>query len=217
MKNRPITVFLNSLGISGTEQQFVARAVLEDEGFTRAGRTNMAVHKERDAEYALEARLALHCANQGCRDTLDEQERHVSEPRVLVLVERDACEVCGGSADRRAVNDMAAAMSGAGLSRAVVVGGTKPKWARMRQITPQSVEWRFVDGLGNSNQRDASSDLRWGDVILIWAGTPAQHRVTNLYSGPRTITVPTTGIAALAREAAKFARGRGERGGSTTG
>ncbi len=217
MKNRPITVFLNSLGISGAEQQAVARAVLEDAGFTRAGRTNMAVHKEPDAEQALEARLALHCSNAMCRESLDEQERQIPEPRALILVERDACEVCGGSADRRALNEMATAMSGAGLSRAVVVGGTNPKWARIRQIAPRSVEWRFVNGLGNANQRDAASDLRWGDVILIWAGTPAQHRVTNLYAGPRTITVPTTGIAALAREAAKFAQGRGGRSGNAAG
>lgn len=188
----------------------MARAVLEDAGFTRAGKTNMAVHKEPDAAEALETRLASHCANQGCRQTLHEQERQVPEPRTLILVERDACEVCGGSADRHALNEMAAAMVGAGLSRAVVVGGTNPKWARIRQIAPRSVEWRFVNGLGNANQRYAASDLKWGDVILIWAGTPAQHRVTNLYAGPRTITVPTTGIAALAREAARFARGRGE-------
>ena len=214
MKNRPITVFLNSLGISGVEQQAIARAVLEDGGFTRAGRTNMAVHKEPAAEESLEAHLAFHCSDSMCRENLHEQERQVSEPRALILVERDACEVCGGSTDRRALNEMAAAMSGAGLSRAVVVGGTNPKWARIRQIAPQSVKWRFVNGLGNANQRDAASDLKWGDVILIWAGTPAQHRVTNLYAGPRTITVPTTGIAALAREAARFARGRGERSGN---
>lgn len=175
----------------------------------------MAVHKEPAAEESLEARLALHCADRSCRETLHEQEGRVPEPRTLILVERAACEVCGGSADRRALNEMAAAMSGAGLSRAVVVGGTNPKWARIREIAPRSVEWRFVNGLGNANQRDAASDLKWGDVILIWAGTPAQHRVTNLYAGPRTITVPTTGIAALAREAARFARGRSERGVNT--
>ena len=214
MKNRPITVFLNSLGISGAEQQAIARAVLEDAGFTRPGRTNMAVHKEPDAGEALERRLASHCTNQGCQETLHEQERQIAESRALILVERDACEVCGGSADRRALNEMATAMKGAGLSRAVVVGGTNPKWARIRQIAPRSVEWRFVNGLGNANQRDAASDLKWGDVILIWAGTPAQHRVTNLYAGPRTITVPTTGIASLAREATRFAIGRGERSAS---
>ncbi len=192
----------------------MARTVLEDAGFTRAGRTNMAVHKEPGAAEALEKQLASHCANQGCQETLNEQEGQSHAPRALILVERDACEVCGGSADRRALNEMATAMSGAGLSRAVVVGGTNPKWARIRQIAPQSVEWRFVNGLGNANQRDAASDLRWGDVILIWAGTPAQHRVTNLYAGPRTITVPTTGIAALAREATRFAIGRRERSGS---
>ena len=207
MRNRPISVFLNSLGISGAEQQAIARTVLEDESFTNRRKTNMAVHKEPAAEESLRRRLALHCATATCRDTLELEQIDAEPPRQLLLVERDACEVCGGSADRRALNEMAAAMSEAGLSRAVVVGGTNPKWARIRQIAPSWVEWRFVNGLGNANQRDAASDLRWGDVILIWAGTPAQHRVTNLYAGPRTITVPTTGIAALAREAARFARG----------
>ena len=208
MKNRPITVFLNSLGISGVEQQAIARAVLEDGGFTRAGRTNMAVHKEPAAEESLEAHLAFHCSDAMCRENLHEQERHVSEPRALILVERDACEVCGGSTDRRALNEMASAMREGGLSRIVVVGGTDQKAARIREISPDSIEWRFVDGLRNINERNASSDLQWGHVVVIWATTPLPHRVSNLYSkSAHAITAPTSGIATLARAAARFARG----------
>ncbi len=211
MKNRPISVFLRSLGVSGAEQQTVARAVLEDESFTNPRKTNMAVEKEPAAEDALRRRLAFHCATTTCSDTLELDEIDAESPRQLLLVEREACEVCGGSSDRRALNEMATAMTAAGLARAVVVGGTDQKAARILELSPPSLQWRFVDGLGHVNQRDADSDLRWGDVILIWARTPALHRVTNLYDGPRTITVPTTGITALAREAAEFARRQNRR------
>ncbi len=208
MRNRPISVFLNSLGISGAEQQAAARAVLEDERFTRDGKTNMAVHKEPAAEESLRRRLALHCATTTCRDTLELEQVDAESPRQLLLVERDACEVCGGSADRRALNEMASAMREGGLSRIVVVGGTDQKAARIQEISPDSIEWRFVDGLRNINERKASSDLQWGHVVVIWATTPLPHRVSNLYSkSSHTITAPTSGIAALAREAARFARG----------
>ena len=211
MKNRPIAVFLNSLGISGAEQQAIARAVLEDEGFTNSRKTNMAVEKESKAAVSLEARLAFHCSSAACRETLQSQENALPESRQIILVERDACEICGGSTDRHALSEMSLVMNEAGLSHVVVVGGTHPKWAKIREISPTGIEWRFVDGLGNVNQRDAGRDLKWGDVILIWAKTPAQHRVTNLYDSPRTIIVPTTGIAALAKQATTFARRQSQR------
>ncbi len=212
MKNRPISVFLNSLGIAGVEQQAIARAVLENEGYTRAGRTNMAVHKEAAAQESLDAQLAFHCSTPTCRQSLQSQESDAASPRRLIQVERGACEVCEGSADRRALAEMGIAMTEAGLSRAVVVGGTDQKAAKIRELSPNSLQWRFVDGLVNINQRDAASDLKWADVVVIWATTPLPHRVSNLYSkAGHTITSPTSGIAVLAREAAKFARGQARR------
>ena len=93
-----------------------------------------------------------------------------------------------------------------GLSRVVVLGGTNRKASRIRELTPAAIEWRFVDGLKRISSKEAASDLDWGDVVVIWATTPLLHRVSNLFAkGPRTITAPTTGIAALAREVAKFA------------
>lgn len=168
----------------------------------------MAVHKEPAAEESLEAHLAFHCSDAMCQENLHEQERQVSEPRALILVERDACEVCGGSTDRRALIEMASTMQERGLTQVVVVGGTEQKMARIRNLSPSSIKWRFVDGLRNVNERDASSDLRWGDIVIIWATTPLPHRVSNLYSrSSHAITAPTSGIATLAREAARFARG----------
>ena len=208
MKNRPISVFLNSLGISGAEQQAIARAVLEDESYTRPGRVNMAVHKEAAAQVSLDAQLALHCSTPICRESLQHQENDASSPRRLILVEREACEMCGGSADRRALLDMVAAMQSATLSRIVVVGGTEQKMAKIRELCPAAIEWRHADGLRNITEKNATSDLKWGDVVVIWATTPLPHRVSNLYSkSGHAITAPTSGIAVLAREVARFARG----------
>ena len=209
MKNRPITVFLNSLGISDVAEQAVARQILEDTGHTRAGKVNMAVHKEPAAQESLQARLAFHCSTAACREALAGDAGVEENPRKLLLVAREACEVCGGSADRRALLDMANAMGEAGFSRIVVVGGTDQKAARIRELCPTTVVWRFVDGLKKVNEKNAASDLKWADVVVIWATTPLPHHVSNLYSkSVHAITAPTSGIAALAREAARFARGR---------
>ena len=80
MKNRPISVFLNSLGIAGVEQQAIARAVLEDEGYTRAGRTNMAIHKEAAAQQSLDTQLAFHCSTPTCQP-IPQQTGEATPPR----------------------------------------------------------------------------------------------------------------------------------------
>ena len=205
MKNRPIVVFLKFIGISGTDEQAIARGVLEKDGFTRPGRVNMANAKEDAARNSLESQLAFHCSSSSCFATLN--DRVAAEgARRLLLVERDACEVCQGSADRKALNELAQTMEKSGLSRVVVIGGTSRKVSTIRELTPAAIEWRFVDGLKRINTKEAASDLDWGDVIVIWARTPLPHHVSNLFARePHTITAPTTGIAALAREVAKFA------------
>ncbi len=205
MKNRPIVVFLQSMGISGTDEQAIARGILEKNGFTRPGRVNMATAKEDAARDSLESQLAFHCSSNSCFATLNDLVAGEGGRRML-LVERDACEVCQGSADRKALSELAQAMGKRGLSRVVVLGGTNRKASRIRELTPAAIEWRFVDGLKRISSKEAASDLDWGDVVVIWATTPLLHRVSNLFArGPRTITAPTTGIAALAKEVAKFA------------
>ena len=205
MKNRPIAVFLQTIGISGINEQATARRILEEHGFTRPGRVNMATTKEVAARDLLENRLAFHCSSYSCFAALQKSVGG-SKGRRLLLVERDACEVCQGSADRMALNELGQAMAGSGLARVVVLGGSSRKTSRIRELTPAAIEWRFVDGLKRINSKEAASDLDWGDVIVIWATTPLLHSVSNHFAkGPRTITAPTTGIAALAKEVTKYA------------
>ena len=126
MKNRPIAVFLQSMGISGTYEQAIARGILEVSGFTRPGRVNMATAKEDAARDSLESQLAFHCSSNSCFATLNDLVAGDGARRLL-LVERDACEVCQGSADRIALIEMAQAMEKNGLTRVVVLGGDKQK------------------------------------------------------------------------------------------
>lgn len=209
MKVRPIATFLNEIGIAGHTEQTMARRVLEEAGFTRSGRRNMARVKEPAAQKALRKALAFHCSNKACQRTLTEQ---IAGERTPLLVERQACEVCQGSVNRATLEEMGQAFSDARLSRIVVVGGTNGLFAEIKEMSPPNVSWRFVDGTRRVGSKAAASDLAWADVILVWATTPLPHTVSGLYTqDPRTIVVPTAGIATLAREATTFARRRRER------
>ncbi len=208
MTNRPISVFLRSNGISGANEQAIARGVLEDAGFTRPGKVNMAVDKEARARERLESALAFHCADAVCREALSRNAHQESNPRQPLMVERDFCEICGGSADGRELRAMANSMEKAGLSRIVVVGGTKQKETAILRMSPETVQWRFVNDFKRVDERDAAADLKWADVIVIWARTPLKHRVSNLYSrAEHAVIAPTTGIGQLARTAREFAQG----------
>ena len=212
MRDKPIATFLLRLGISGVEPQAAARAVLEEAGLTSSRKTNMAVSKQAAAQDALEARLAFHCASVACQKSLRLHEDQSPTPRDLLLVEKQFCVVCGGSNDRTALEEMAHALRDAGLCRVVVVGGTDAKFAQIREHSPAGIEWRFVDGLNNVNETKAKADLKWGDVIIIWGGTPLPHRVSGLYSSASHAKVANaTGITTLAREAARFAREQAQR------
>ena len=59
----------------------------------------------------MKLRLASHCSTPTCQESLNKQETDTVSPRRLIQVERDACEVCKGSADRRALAEMAIAMT----------------------------------------------------------------------------------------------------------
>ena len=206
MKVRPITTFLNEIGIAGHAQQATARRVLEEARFTRSVRRNMARVKEPAAQEALRWALAFHCSNEACQRSLAEQH---DDDRIPVLVERHACEICEGSVNKTTLEEMGHALSDAGMSRVVVVGGTNAIFSQIRGMSPQGVQWRFVDGTRRVGAKAAASDLAWADVILIWATTPLPHTVSGLYSQDlRAITVRGRGIAALGREAIIFAERR---------
>jgi hypothetical protein len=58
---------------------------------------------------------------------------------------------------------------------------------------------------GDAHSRDkarAQQDLAGADVVFIWASTVLDHRVSELYTGPKVRTLPVRGLARMLDEAA---------------
>jgi hypothetical protein len=205
MKVRPISAFLREIGIVGHAEQQAARRILEQQGFTRSERQNMAREKEPKAREALQRALAFHCSNDACKRAIAEQ----ADGRTLVQVERHGCEVCEGSVNRASLEEMGQALRDAALSRVLVVGGTTALYTEIRKVGPSGVQWRFVEGTKKIGLKVATGDLAWADVVVIWASTPLAHTVSGMYAeDARAITIPSRGISALAKAVTTYAQRR---------
>src|SRR5690606_38461797 len=98
----------------------------------------------------------------------------------------EACEVCGGSANRAAVDGLVEAFGAAGWSRLCVVGGSPGTRTELESLVAGRIELRLVEGAGTKRtSAHAAADLAWANLVVIWGGTELDHKVSNLYKGPR--------------------------------
>ena len=193
--NVPLSDMLAEMGVAPESWQAAREALVEARVISgRPNRAGIAISKRDAVRATLEAAFLLHCRNGDCR-------RAAAGASATLLVEQFACSVCGGSADRRALGQMAQAMERAGLSRLLVVGGTEVKTRQIRANSPSWLECRFVDSVVARDTRYFRDHKRWAEVIAIWGGTPLPHKVSRHFDAkgdPRVVTVRGTGIATLA-------------------
>ena len=186
---------LTELGIALESQQAAREALVEADVISgRPNRTGIAVSKRDAVRTTLEGAFLFHCRNGDCQRAAD------GVPATL-LVEQFACSVCGGSADRRALERMAKAMTRVGISRLLVVGGTDVKSRQIQANCPAAVELRFVDSVTARDDRYYRGHKAWAEVIVLWSGTPLPHKVSRHFDGKgdaRVVTAHGTGIATLA-------------------
>lgn len=189
--------FLADLGLIGSNAR-LGRRILEQAGITRPGKIGFSAVKLERALAAIDKRLARACERPDCRAILS-----TDRARRLVTVPRAACEVCGGSNNAGAVRRMVAACTDAGVHRLLVVGGTPALWEELRGLLAgDPLELRTVDGTRASNERTALQNCAWADLVVVWAPTPLDHRVSNLYAADRCVAdrveVRRRGIEAFA-------------------
>jgi len=197
--------FLAREGFATAWAKHQGRAILEQAGLTRAGKSGIAPEKLQRAREAL-ARGALRtcgdaeCARLGARKL---------DGRLAVEGPAEYCEVCHGSNNRRAALVLADACRSHGVSRLLIVGGTPANHADLQELlTATGVELRCVDGAAqNITKKEALSDLGWAQLMVVWASTPLPHKVSVSFTTERPpalpmITVARRGIAALCQEAA---------------
>lgn len=194
-----IDEWLTGLGYGLPDSLRRARAVLEEAGLTRAGKTRMSEDKLERASAALSERLFLHCATPECvafaRGT--GKETVPCDPK-------SACMRCGGSSNQRAVSDFVEACKRRGFSKVVIVGGSPAVREELERMVPPEVTLRLVDGTKARPIDQAKADLQWADLVMLWGATELHHKVSNQYqdsaTGPlkkKLVHVPKRGIAQL--------------------
>ncbi len=111
------------------------------------------------------------------------------------------CEVCGGSVNRSAVDEMVAACQRAGVRRLCVVGGSPEMHRQLEALTSSRLELRLVGNERRHTERDVRANLLWADRVIIWGSTQIAHKVTALYpaGNPKVITIHKRSVAELAR------------------
>ena len=136
MRDIALEDLLSSHGFSG-EAVKLALDELYRRGLTRLGKSRIAVAKIESVDNALGAAFRRRCKKPGCRSVGRDGRRDV-------LVSAEYCEVCGGSDNRRAVDEMLTAMQRAGLMRLLVVGGSPGTRQDLKRLCHHRCELDFV-------------------------------------------------------------------------
>lgn len=196
-----IESFLKDFGLTSAEARGAGRSLLEEGSLTRPGKQNMARGKAAQAEQALKEGLARCCGAPACRERLAVSQ----DTRRLVVVERELCEVCGGSQAGVAVQNMARALRGAGRTRLLVVGGTPNQWEDLHKRLPPDIACEMVDGTSRVNAGMARMQMQRSDLVIVWGPTPLDHKVSTLYTQgdtpgekEKTVVVKRRGLTSLA-------------------
>ena len=210
MQNVNIDRMLKRLGVEGTDAFVQCREVMaRADIISRQNRTNMAASKEQSVLKVLSQELTWSCRRGDCRRLTD------LSSRPSILVAKPHCQFCNGSNDRAALERLASKLAAAGLSRVLVVGGAEIKHQEIRRLSPEGINWRFVDGTTARSERHYRDDRIWADVIVLWASTGLSHSVSVHFwktSGGRTITVRRASIRQLAEGISRHVDGRPRRG-----
>jgi len=187
-----ISEVLATLGLSGPNAER-ARSILEAAGITNPRKTRLSVGKVERARAAIDARFARLCHACEGRVAVGGRER--------VRVRPDACRHCGGSRTARALQELRAACTTAGVRRLAVVGGSPDIRRELAALNGQ-LELRLVDGTERRTRTQADRDLAWADLVVVCGATELAHKVSTLYTGAKTstpvVSASRRGIEAIA-------------------
>lgn len=179
---------------------------LEEAGLSRPDRSRISPAKRTAVEELLAGRFVAVCSRGDCQA---EAPAGGDGRAVTPAATQADCAVCGGSANAREVERMVEAWRQAGLRRLCVVGGSPNTRTALEELVDGRLELRLVDGVGSRNRAQADADSAWADRVAIWGGTQLDHRVSDLYRGPRVVQFAKRGIGELARAMTLSAEGGG--------
>jgi hypothetical protein len=175
MSDLEIGAFLATQGFVGAAAER-ARDVLEAAHLTRPGKLRLSTAKLPRASALLRDRLVRVCQRRTCH--------LANDPREAVEVPAGQCEICRGSANRRAGELARRAMLAAGFRHLLVIGGSPMTHAVLAEsLGTDDIEVRCIDGTqGLRATPTVEADLDWADVMVVLANTPLPHKVSRPYT-----------------------------------
>lgn len=202
-----ISDWLSDQGYALPAAREKALSMLITAGVTRAGKARISVEKLARAEEQLGSRFFLHCPSADCVAAAKTSGR---EP--LLTSEKNKCNSCGGSDNRRAVKELLEAFDKRGWKKLVVVGGSPSVREELERAVGSALELRVVDGTERRPIDRAKADLDWADVVLVWSASELHHKVSLQYTQAagetkkKLVHCHRRGIAQLLSEAIAHAR-----------
>ena len=190
MRDIALQELLSSHGFEG-EGACLAMERLYSCGLTRPGKTRIAAAKIEAVEQALDAAFQRCCIKVACR-------QDIQGSRTPVFVSPEHCESCGGSDNRRAVEEMLDAMQHARWTKLLVVGGSPGTRKHLEQLVGGRLELRFITDETSPSRKTVRSLLDWSEIAAVWTSTEISHKATAVLRGKKVLKVPRRGVAALA-------------------
>ena len=175
--DQAIDAWLAERGYASPAARASARAELEAQGLTRAGKQRMSDEKLPRAADALRAKFALHCTSPECISWA-----RASGRMPMPCEPRTTCERCGGSENRRAEMELKEAFRKAGVRKLLVVGGSPSVREDLEEHLGEDIELRLIDGTERRTLDRARADLEWADVALVWGASELHHKVSLQYT-----------------------------------
>lgn len=172
---------------------------LEKAGLSRTTKPGISTAKREAVATLLHERFIAVCGRGDCKAEIAE----VNDRRTPVSAATPAdCEICRGSSNAKAIEDLITACRKAGLRRLCVVGGSPNTRTELERLIAGRIELRLVDGTSMRSTAQAKADLAWADRVAIWGATQLAHRVSKLYHGENTVQLARRSVRDLALEVA---------------
>lgn len=179
-----------------------AEWVLESAGLSRPAKK--AIHPDK-LDAAAEALAAAFCWVCGRGDCKEEAKRIAAGRTIVPAADPSQCQVCGGSVNQWTIDEMVAACRKRGWGRLCVVGGSPNARDEVKRCLDGRLALRAFDGTIARTRKQARADLAWADVVVVWGSSQLNHKVSNLYTGPKVVTLHRRSIQELATEVAQAA------------
>ncbi len=195
------------LGYAGDPSPY--ETALAEAGLSNPRKSRIASSKRQQVRALFESRFFRVCSRGDCRA---EARGRAAGRSVVEAASAADCAVCGGSVNRRSVDELVGAAERAGVTRLCIVGGSPATRLELGDAIGDRLALRFVDGTAGHSRAQADTNIAWAGLVVVWGATQLDHKVSILYKGPNVVVTRRRGIADLAAEAKTWLEARSQRG-----